>query len=441
VLNTLSEKDRYGYEILEIIAQNSVSHYEIKQSTLYSILKRLENLEYISSYDGLETNGAQRKYYTLTDKGRSFLETQKYEWEYTRTLLDKLVSNKPVDLIDSLSTFPYNPNDLKPKTPRKSKLQGQQEYDDNINMQQDAKDMNNNIDLSTETTSFNINQTLESDMSFKNQRENNQSPSMEEQLERERAEKLLGLGVYLPLESTDVSNKNADDINVQPTLSTIGVAENSIINATPSLNYREALGLLYTDDNSLFHDGEITNEANEEALYIKAENSRFPHYNDMKKRLFDEGYTVKTYNKANSSNFYYMNYYYSNKLFRDLTLIVYIFYATLLTILSFLPEALQLSRPSFLSALGIGLIVPTVRLLIYLQNPLKRIRAKFNALKIILYFTLWMTFSVLIIFLINLINDTICDSLYLVFILYSSIPFAMLIYYLMFRSNKYHLKK
>ncbi|MGI6136300.1 MAG: PadR family transcriptional regulator [Christensenellales bacterium] len=421
ILSTLSDKDRYGYEILEVIVQNSVSHYEIKQSTLYSILKRLDSLEYISSYDGIETHGAQRKYYTLTDKGRSYLEAQQYEWEYTRTLLDKLVSDKPVDLINALSPPPYNPKDLKPMTPRRQTEQTQEDegFNQTNNLNSDLRSL---TDEKTESPT-----RLELV---------DQEVSVKEKLERERAERILGLGVYLPLETTNLTNSNNNEVNKHATLASIGTDIDETSDSTLDINYREALGSLYT--NTSTSGEEIVCEANEEVMYIKAENMRYPHYNDMKQRLFDDGYTVKTYNKANSTNFYYMNYYYSNKLFRDLSITIYVFYASLILLLKLVPiNSLELSTLSVFILLITGFLVPIVRLLIYFKNPLKRIRAKFDPLKISIGCIIWITIAICIIFIFNVIND----ALYITFVLYLSVPFKIIIYYLLFRSNKYHLKK
>ena len=82
ILNSLAERDRYGYEILDIISDLSEGRYEIKQPTLYSCLKRLEKQGFISSYFGDESNGGRRRYYQLTEKGRETLEQDQREWEF-----------------------------------------------------------------------------------------------------------------------------------------------------------------------------------------------------------------------------------------------------------------------------------------------------------------------------------------------------------------------
>jgi PadR family transcriptional regulator PadR len=110
------ERDRYGYEIIEIISTRSHGRYSIKQPTLYNALKRLEKLGFVESYYGEESNGGRRRYYCLTEKGTKTLTTGQKQWEFSRTILDTLLSDKDVDL--ATVDAPYDPNSLRPATKR-----------------------------------------------------------------------------------------------------------------------------------------------------------------------------------------------------------------------------------------------------------------------------------------------------------------------------------
>ena len=44
ILSLLQEKDLYGYEISKLIRENSKEAFEVKDGTLYVVLKRLEKL-------------------------------------------------------------------------------------------------------------------------------------------------------------------------------------------------------------------------------------------------------------------------------------------------------------------------------------------------------------------------------------------------------------
>ena len=116
ILNSLAERDRYGYEILDIISDLSEGRYEIKQPTLYSCLKRLEKQGFIESYFGDESNGGRRRYYKLTQKGRETLEQDQREWEFSRTIINKLLSDREIDL--KTVEAPFDPNELRPLTRR-----------------------------------------------------------------------------------------------------------------------------------------------------------------------------------------------------------------------------------------------------------------------------------------------------------------------------------
>lgn len=99
ILRTLYERDKYGYEIIEEIESKSHGQYTLKQPTLYSALKRLETQGYITAYWKTDevSLGGRRKYYTLTDSGREITEKNQAEWEYSRTVIDNLISDRSFD--------------------------------------------------------------------------------------------------------------------------------------------------------------------------------------------------------------------------------------------------------------------------------------------------------------------------------------------------------
>ncbi len=99
ILRTLYERDKYGYEIIEEIESKSHGQYTLKQPTLYSALKRLESQGYITAYWKTDevSLGGRRKYYTLTDSGREITEKNQAEWEYSRTVIDNLISDRSFD--------------------------------------------------------------------------------------------------------------------------------------------------------------------------------------------------------------------------------------------------------------------------------------------------------------------------------------------------------
>ncbi|MCR5521374.1 MAG: PadR family transcriptional regulator [Lachnospiraceae bacterium] len=77
VLSKLADSDRYGYDLTEEIS----SIMTIATGTLYLVLKRLKDEEYVSTYLRESENGPARKYYHLTDSGRQYQEELKGEWK------------------------------------------------------------------------------------------------------------------------------------------------------------------------------------------------------------------------------------------------------------------------------------------------------------------------------------------------------------------------
>lgn len=91
ILKLLSGGDRYGYEITKLVRDRSDQQYELKEATMYSSLKRLENDGHITSYWGSETQGGRRKYYQITDSGRELYKQNKQNWDYAKQILDELL--------------------------------------------------------------------------------------------------------------------------------------------------------------------------------------------------------------------------------------------------------------------------------------------------------------------------------------------------------------
>ncbi len=116
ILKALYDGTSYGYDILKLIEEKTNGKYVIKQPTLYSCLKRLEKQNLITSYMGNvdDTSGARRRYYSLTEQGMEYLARQQAEYEFSRTILDKLLSDKEFDLASDET--PFDINELRPYT-------------------------------------------------------------------------------------------------------------------------------------------------------------------------------------------------------------------------------------------------------------------------------------------------------------------------------------
>lgn len=91
ILAQLAEQDSYGYQINKTISEQSDNSLELKEATLYTSFRRLEELGYITSYWGDENSGARRRYYSITDDGRKVYEENKKDWEKIQSMMSKLI--------------------------------------------------------------------------------------------------------------------------------------------------------------------------------------------------------------------------------------------------------------------------------------------------------------------------------------------------------------
>ena len=75
VLAAIKNEDSYGYKIIKDVKP----YVELSESTLYTILKRLEGARMLTVRTS-EHDGRLRKYYHITTLGLSRLEEFKNEW-------------------------------------------------------------------------------------------------------------------------------------------------------------------------------------------------------------------------------------------------------------------------------------------------------------------------------------------------------------------------
>lgn len=81
VLQLLSQKKMYGYQLIIELKEMSHGMLAMKEGTLYPILYRLEDDELVKS-EWSHANGKElsKKYYQITEKGRTTLKDLKQLW-------------------------------------------------------------------------------------------------------------------------------------------------------------------------------------------------------------------------------------------------------------------------------------------------------------------------------------------------------------------------
>ena len=87
VLYQFLTEDYYGYDIMVKLRP---LFPDVKDSSFYVILRRPNTEGYTEAYYGKESNGPQRKYYRITEKGREYLDNSIKSWRQIRNAVESL---------------------------------------------------------------------------------------------------------------------------------------------------------------------------------------------------------------------------------------------------------------------------------------------------------------------------------------------------------------
>lgn len=88
VLEILSRGQMYGYELSEAIEKRSKDVLTLGKGTLYPLLYNLEAKKLIKGTWQQGENGRERRYYSITSRGKEHLSRQKQELTELRRGLD-----------------------------------------------------------------------------------------------------------------------------------------------------------------------------------------------------------------------------------------------------------------------------------------------------------------------------------------------------------------
>jgi PadR family transcriptional regulator PadR len=81
ILALLSEQPRYAYEILREAERRSDNQFALKEGTLYPALHQMERSGWLESAWQASDEGRQRKYYSLTPRGRKLARSKRDQWD------------------------------------------------------------------------------------------------------------------------------------------------------------------------------------------------------------------------------------------------------------------------------------------------------------------------------------------------------------------------
>lgn len=91
LLRLLSEKDMYGYEMIETLKGRSQNVFELKAGTLYPLLHQMQEKGFLTSYEK-EAPPKARKYYSITKEGKKQLEKKTAEWNEYADAVTKVLT-------------------------------------------------------------------------------------------------------------------------------------------------------------------------------------------------------------------------------------------------------------------------------------------------------------------------------------------------------------
>ena len=80
VLAILAEGESYGYAILKRVRELSGGEMVWTDGMLYPLLHRLHRLGYVTTEWRMPPEGRRRRYYAITDEGRTALVEQRRQW-------------------------------------------------------------------------------------------------------------------------------------------------------------------------------------------------------------------------------------------------------------------------------------------------------------------------------------------------------------------------
>ena len=429
ILRFLAAGDSYGYDIHKAISSATDGVYEIKQPTLYSCLKRLEKIGYILSYDGETSNGAKRKYYSITDKGRAYLQRDIEQWEFSRTLLNRLLSDREFDL--ATAPKPFDPSELRPRTKRGVGIRlaqsddSEEVYDDSSHLDDPTDDDNSDDFAANEEVVADCSTDSESDAHLEDMMS---EPDI-------FGTKVVGEQIDLETYSAEENAREEEPPILQDFLA--DRVDSSDDDYRSTLNGMFAVGA-----------GSAVETEQPEEYDLSSHSSGF-NYGELKERAQANGYKLRPYSKASSSSYYSMNFIFSTRLKRDTLFILYAFMLIEVLIGYFLLDRFAGLGYVFYVVTGcVLLLVPIFGVILYLLKPDKRIRADFD-LKISISGTSMLAINAFILCMLlgffafnaDITNPvTMVKPLLYPALLLINLPIYSLIYAILYNTRKYHLK-
>ena len=96
LLKLLEKEDMYGYKIITELEKKSENIFELKEGTIYPILRSMENDGLLNSYIESTESLRKRKYYSITKKGKKVLEEKERQWKLFERGVNRVIGNEGI---------------------------------------------------------------------------------------------------------------------------------------------------------------------------------------------------------------------------------------------------------------------------------------------------------------------------------------------------------
>jgi len=93
ILSLLSNGDMYASDLIQAMKKAQLI---VVEGTLYPLLTRQKNAGLLCYRWEESTQGPPRKYYSLTNEGRQYLETLKSAWQELVITVNQITNSKPL---------------------------------------------------------------------------------------------------------------------------------------------------------------------------------------------------------------------------------------------------------------------------------------------------------------------------------------------------------
>lgn len=426
ILYILKQRAKFGNEITSEIIELTNGAMDVKQTTLYGTLKKLEQRRLITSYWEDSSIGGKRHYYLLTDLGREELKnihldkpekpqtTQVIEYFEPRSTQNEAFWHKKNEFETTMESSALDTSTMSrfeaPKqstnTPLFHQTYGNEKMvDSNLNTYNDSPNIYENNEK--EENLFRFNQ-------FENNTKENATQELTEEIINEPKS---SSAVFLPNSlRADTNDIITNTIN----------KERSVEMSNTEIDYRNILGELYVPEHNLATSEnkdvkpeiEFTNNSTiEESLNVEHQNQsqvqKVIHSFTVKNQSFDNfGIKVKKHSKVSELDTTSDKYLKRNKLNLCISVISYIILCLLLTVSYFVVKETVSSDFNYLFTLVIvgfcAFLYPLFYLILFIANPHKKVKNEFKFkqefLVTLLVSTIFIVFVIAINFLAGMNN-------------------------------------